>query len=225
MRRLTPYLLLAVLVLGIGLGTGLGLSEGPTYIGAHRFVPPGPLATTVAQSPKAPTTSPPVPLPTVPAIATGVPIILRGDGLGAAVFGQTSTVAIGAIETLLGPPTGLTNMTGNCTVDAMVSWSTVDAYFLDDRFVGYSTGSLLGESGATSIPNPTTVYGLRVGDTLAYAEGLYEGAIQTSYSQGGSWSVRTPTGKLAGILTLELTPQTRIAYISAGSVGCPAASP
>ena len=80
-------------------------------------------------------------------------------------------------------------------------------------------------SGATSIPNATTVNDLRVGDTLAYAEELYQGAIPTSHSQGGSWYVRIPTGKLASILTPELTPQTRIVYISAGSVGCPAASP
>jgi hypothetical protein len=225
MRRLTPYLLLAVPVLGIGLGTGLGLSEAPAHLGAHRIVPPGPLTTTLAQSSKAPTTFPSVPLPIVPVVSTGVPIILRGDGSGAAVFGQPATATIGELENLLGQPTGFTNMVGNCTVDAMVSWSTFDAYFLLGRFVGYSTGSLLGESGANTIPNAMTVNGLRVGDTLGYAENLYQGTIQTSYSQGGSWYVRTPTGKIAGLLTLELTPQTRIAYISAGSVGCPAASP
>jgi hypothetical protein len=224
-RRLAPYLLLAFLVLGIGLGTGLGLSEAPTFRGAHRIVPPGRLTTTLAQSPQAPTTFPAVPLPTVPVVTTGVSIILRGDGLGAAIFGQSATVAIGELEPLLGYPTGLTNMAGNCTIDAMVSWQRFNAYFLQGHFVGFSTGSLLGESGANAIPNAMTVNGLRVGDTLGHAENLYQGAIQTSYSQGGSWYVRTPTGELAGLLTLELTPQTRIAYISGGSVGCPAASP
>jgi len=33
MRRLTPYLLLAVLLLGTGLGIGLGLSEAPVQPG------------------------------------------------------------------------------------------------------------------------------------------------------------------------------------------------
>lgn len=33
MRRLTPYLMLAVLVLGTGLGIGLGLSESPSTRG------------------------------------------------------------------------------------------------------------------------------------------------------------------------------------------------
>jgi len=119
-------------------------------------------------------------------------------------------------------------MAGNCTIDAMAWWPTIEAYFLQGRFVGYSTGSLLGFSspGANSIPgNAMTVNGLRIGDSLAQAKELYQGAIQTSYSQGGSWYVMTPTGKIDGYLTLVLTPQTRIADINAGSVGCPAASP
>jgi len=223
--RLLPYILLAILMLGTGLGISLGLSEAPIYLGSHRFVSPGPTPTTLTQPPSTATTFPPVPV-----VTTGVPITLRADGLDDAVFGQSVTVTIGELESVLGPPTGFNNTPGNCTIDAMAWWSTIDAYFFQGRFVGYSTGSLLGgeygESGANSIPGSAmTVNGLDIGDTLAQAQQLYQGAIQTSYSQGGSWSVVTPTGTLVGNLTLVLTPQTRIADINAGSVGCPAATP
>jgi len=210
-------------MLGTGLGIGLGLSEAP--IGSDRFISLAPTPTTVAQASSTPATFPPVPV-----VTTSVPIILGGDGLGAAVFGQPAATAIGELASVLGRPTGFNNTPGNCTIDAMAWWSTIDVYFFQGRFVGYSTGSLLGgeygNSGANSIPgNAMTVNDLRIGDTLAQAQQLYKGAIQTSYSQGGSWSVVTPTGTLVGNLTLVLTPQTRIADINAGSVGCPAATP
>jgi hypothetical protein len=48
-------------------------------------------------------------------------------------------------------------------------------------------------------------------------------------SQGGSWRVTTSTGMLDGYLTAvpdrATPPVPRIADVSAGSVGCPAASP
>jgi hypothetical protein len=154
------------------------------------------------------------------------PIILRGDGLGAAIFGQSSSVAIRDIDALFGrPQTGFINMAGNCTVDSTVEWNSFAAFFLRGRFVGYSAGSLLGTTGIKSIPNVATTKGLRIGETLTHAQQLYQGVLHTSYSQGGSWYVVTPTGKIAGYLTLVLTPKTRIADMSAGSVGCPAASP
>jgi len=44
MRRLTPFLLLAILLLGTGLGIGLGLSEAPVLVQGAAPYPTGPKA-------------------------------------------------------------------------------------------------------------------------------------------------------------------------------------
>jgi hypothetical protein len=116
----------------------------------------------------------------------------------------------------------------NCTIDSYLQWSTMTAYFDHQRFVGYGTGSLVGGPGYRDIPNVTTAAGLRIGDTLAQARHIYGNAFRTSLAQGGSWFATTPSGTLSGNLTNEaneLTPEPRIADLTAGSVGCPAMSP
>lgn len=158
------------------------------------------------------------------------PMVLRGNGVGAAVFGQPEAAAIRNLRAVLGPPNSShpVDLSGNCTIDSGMEWRTMVAYFLHGTFVGYATGSLLGGLGHNDIPNAVTANGLRIGDPLTRATRLYGGALETSYAQGGSWFVTTPTGKLAGYLTSEVDatkPAPKIADITAGSVGCPAASP
>jgi hypothetical protein len=102
------------------------------------------------------------------------------------------------------------------------------AYFDHQRFVGYATGSLNGLPGYRGIPNASTSSGLKIGDTLAQAQRIYDGSLRTSQAQGGSWFAATSTGTLDGLLTNEVDgprPTPRIADIDAGSVGCPAMSP
>lgn len=157
-------------------------------------------------------------------------IVLRGNGLGGADFGQAAPTAIEALRTLLGTPkTGQpASMAGNCTIDAAMEWRNMTAYFFHGAFVGYATGSLLGGSGNDRLPDVATAAGLRIGDPLTRATRLYGASLRTSYAQGGSWFVATPTGPVAGYLTSEVNstaPAPRIADITAGSVGCPAASP
>jgi hypothetical protein len=63
---------------------------------------------------------------------------------------------------------------------------------------------------------------------LAEARTLYPGRVTTSGDNGGVYAVKTPSGTIRGYLSLEvLNPPTRIhiVTISAGLVGCPAASP
>lgn len=147
-------------------------------------------------------------------------LILRGDGIGVAHFGQTEARAIADLSDLFGSSlhTKPTDMAGNCTIDAAMQWPTITAYFFRGRFVGYGTQAV----------NASTVAGLRVGDSLAQATQLYGTSLKTSTSQGGSWSVATSNGTLAGLWTDEInrtSPEPLIADITAGSVGCPAASP
>jgi hypothetical protein len=156
----------------------------------------------------------------------------RGNGIGAAQFGQSESVAIANLKETLGAPTRAepTKYAGNCTVDAYLEWPTMAAYFFRGRFVGYDSGNLLsGFNFPHVIPNASTAAGLRVGDTIAQAQRLYGESFDVLFSQGGSWRVKTSTGLLRGYLTAvpshPTPPVPRIADISAGSVGCPAASP
>ena len=158
-------------------------------------------------------------------------IVLRGNGFGAADFGQPAPTAMAALQAALGAPKSSrpVDLKGNCTIDSAMEWPTMTAYFFHGAFVGYATGSLVGGPGINDIPHDVaTAAGLRVGDRLTRAAQLYGGALRTSYAQGGSWIAATSTGRLAGYLTSELhstNPAPRIADITAGSLGCPAASP
>jgi hypothetical protein len=156
--------------------------------------------------------------------------VLRGNGLGAAAFGQPAPVAFAALRQILGAPNSAkpVDLVGNCTIDSAMEWRAMTAYFFHGAFVGYATGSLLGGSANAGPSDVTTASGLRIGDPLTRAAELYGASLRTSYAQGGSWFVVTPTGTLAGYLTSEVNstrPAPRIADITAGSVGCPAASP
>jgi hypothetical protein len=156
------------------------------------------------------------------------PVTLLGDGIGSARFGQAQPAAVAGLDRALGPPRtpAVIAEPGNCTIDAALDWVWVTAYFYHRHFVGYSTGYA---GGPTRVrPNVVTERGLRIGDTLRQLRRLYGGALRTSYAQGGSWFVTTPSGTLDGVLTSEITsknPVPRILTIDAGSVGCPAVSP
>lgn len=177
-------------------------------------------STSGSRSPPRAPTSPP----------SGHLIVLRGNGFGAAAFGQPTGTAVAALRAVLGKPESghPVDMAGNCTVDAAMEWPTMTAYFFHGAFVGYATGSLLGGPGNDRLPAVATAAGLRIGDPLTRAARLYGASLRTSYAQGGSWFVETPAGTLAGYLTNEVDatgPAPRIADVTAGSVGCPAASP
>jgi hypothetical protein len=155
--------------------------------------------------------------------------VVRGNGIGSAYFGQPESVAIPGLEHVLGSLSDVEPTASNeCVIDSFLQWPTMTAYFDHQKFVGYSTGSLEGGPGYSDIPDAITKVGLRIGDTLAQTQALYGGDLRTSLAQGGSWFATTPTGTLAGLLTNEVnqrSPAPRIADITAGSVGCPAASP
>lgn len=164
----------------------------------------------------------------VQASASSRTVVLLGDGVAGAHFGQTEDAAISGLSQAFGPPksSAPVNEKGNCNIDAAMHWAELSAYFDHGRFVGFSTLTLTGEQVAE--PSVVTAKGLRVGDTLAEARHLYGAALRTSYAQGGSWSATTPDGTLDGYLSAEVdqkSPPPRVESIEAGAVGCPAASP
>jgi hypothetical protein len=169
--------------------------------------------------------------PGAPGAAAGH-FTFRGNGIGGARFGQPEAVAIAELDRVLGSPTKPrpTGAAGNCTVDAYLTWKTLTAYFFRGRFVGYDSANLLaagGSGGPDVIPSASTAAGLRIGDDIAQARRIYGRAFVVLFSQGGSWRVTTPTGTLDGYLTAVPggPTQPKVADVSAGSVGCPAASP
>jgi hypothetical protein len=171
--------------------------------------------------------------PGAPGTAAGH-FTFRGNGLGGAAFGQPEAVAIAELDKILGSPTTPrpASDAGNCTVDAYLTWPTMTGYFFHGRFVGYDSASLLAspDSGARNvIPRASTAAGLRIGDDVAQARRIYGSGFVVLFSQGGSWRVTTSTGRLDGYLTAvpdrPTPPVPRVADVSAGSVGCPAASP
>ncbi len=171
--------------------------------------------------------------PGAPGTAAGH-FTFRGNGIGDARFGQPQAVAIAELDKVLGSPTTPqpAGDAGNCTVDAYLTWPAMTAYFFHGRFVGYNSASLLAARGSGApnvIPGASTAAGLRIGDDIAQARRIYGSAFVVLFSQGGSWRVTTSTGMLDGYLTAvpdRPTPQVpRIADVSAGSAGCPAASP
>jgi hypothetical protein len=206
--------------------------DGSLYLLEPPFEQNGSLGYSTLVRVRLPSTGSQVPVPTTTTTTTtappsGPPVVLAGNGIAGVHFGQSQSSAISGLDQLLGGPTkGPIDMTGNCNVDTAEQWSTLTAYFERGAFVGYGTGAANGEA----LPQGTlkTAMGLRLGDTITLAEHLYGSAFRTSTSQGGSWSVSTPQGKLIGNLSAvpgQPGPTPTISSIAAGSVGCPAATP
>jgi hypothetical protein len=157
----------------------------------------------------------------------------RGNGIGGATFGQPQAVAIAELDKVLGSPKTPrpTDDSGNCTVDAYLNWPMMTAYFFHGRFVGYLSAMLGGNGPGTPnvLPDASTAAGLRIGDDVAQARRIYGSAFMVLFSQGGSWRVRTSTGRLDGYLSAvpdhPTPPVPKVADVSAGSVGCPAVTP
>jgi hypothetical protein len=148
---------------------------------------------------------------------------LRGDGAGAATFGEKAGVAIHRLRRLLGrAPVEPFAVAGACRVDHVSRWRTLTAYFSKGRFVGYAYQPHR-HVGGTAL---ATGRRLRVGDRLARGRALYGGAFHRSSAQGGSWSVHTRRGRLIGYASgLPVGPHSTVATIEAGDVGCPAMTP
>lgn len=155
-------------------------------------------------------------------------IVLSGDSVGSVRFGESQRQAMTALTKLIGTTEGgVQNAKGNCTIDAALYWTNFSVYFVGGRFVGYQTGNNL--TGKREPPfNGNTPQGLRIGGSLSEARLLYPGHVTTHAENGGVYAITTTTGTIRGYLSLEISyppSKIKIVSISAGSVGCPAASP
>ena len=155
-------------------------------------------------------------------------VVLSGDAVGPVRFGESQQEAVSALRKLIGTTQGgVQNAKGNCTIDAALYWTNFSVYFLGGRFVGYQTGNNLTNKREPAF-NGKTPHGVRIGDSLAETRILYPGQVTTRAGNGGVYAIRTTTGTIRGYLSLEISNppnKINIVSISAGSVGCPAASP
>lgn len=176
-------------------------------------------------------------LATVPVLAAGVAsganspknaVILSGDAVGSVHFGETQQAAAASLVKLLGKSDGGVRIVnqGDCIISAAMYWSNFAVYYYHGKFDGYQANP---NGKSNGVFNGVTPQGLRVGYTLARAEGLYGSAFSTSGAQNGVFAAVTKTGTIRGFLSTEpnLAPATKVKIltISAGSVGCPAMSP
>ncbi len=154
--------------------------------------------------------------------------VLSGDSVDSVRFGESQEKAVGTLKKLIGATEGgVQDAKGNCTIDAALYWINFSVYFLRRRFVGYQTGNNLTDKWEPTF-NGKTPQGLRIRDTLAKARKLYPGRVTTGGENGGVYAIKTTMGTIRGYLSLETSSppnKIRIVSISAGSVGCPAASP
>lgn len=114
---------------------------------------------------------------------------------------------------------------GWCDPTAQSTGANVLFNFERGKFVGYELGNASGHTSGQ--PNVVTAEGLRLGDIIGQADKLYGRQFLTSAAQGGSWTVKTPTGDLVGLLVGP--PMTgkadRVDMIAAGNFGCAAMGP
>jgi hypothetical protein len=156
-------------------------------------------------------------------------VVLTGNSVGSVRLGESQDRAVAALNNLLGATDGSVQSRGkaNCTIDASLYWNNFGVYFFKGRFVGYQTGNNLTVKPESTF-NGKTPQGLVVGDTLAEARLLYPGHLTTGGANEGVFAITTTTGTIRGYLSEEpLNPpnEVKIVSISAGSVGCLAASP
>ncbi|MGI8714291.1 MAG: hypothetical protein ACR2NR_14165 [Solirubrobacteraceae bacterium] len=165
----------------------------------------------------------------------GRAVTLTGDGFGPLRFGTPRAATVARIERTLGRP-ALPPSATECGV-VQVSWPIVinpatgallraqelTLVFGHGRLVGYQ---YRGKDATAAV----TARGLRLGDTLARGRRLYGRAFSISSAQRGTWSVRTPQGRIDGYASGQpahgdVSPRSTVASIDAGEVGCPALSP
>jgi hypothetical protein len=155
-------------------------------------------------------------------------VVLSGDFVSPVRLGEPRQEAVSALTKLIGATQGgVRSAKGNCTIDAALYWTNFSVYFLGGRLVGYQTGNNLTDKREPTF-NGKTPQGLRIGDSLAEARRLYPGHVATRAENGGVYAITTTTGTIRGYLSLEISnppDKIKIVSISAGSVGCPAASP
>jgi hypothetical protein len=172
--------------------------------------------------------------------------VLTGNGLGTVKFGQSRAAVIAVLTPLLGRSgSGYMRVQAECGVDHTMTWpnwavvsahgahSPLDpvltAFFDRSRFVGYQYGEFATRA-APSAPSRGTVLattrGLNIGDTLARGKKLYGRSFRRSSAQGGSWHAGRLDGFAWGAPKYgDVSPQSLVATIDAGDVGCPALSP
>jgi hypothetical protein len=154
---------------------------------------------------------------TAPDVGTGGAAAVTAAGFGDIAFGTGEDAAQAALVKLLGEPKKDVTRSGlpaACRVSSSAEWEGFTAFYFNGAFTGY-------EYRGADLEGPD---GLNVGMSVAAAKESAGKDFSTSFAQGGSWLLHTPSGKLFGYLD-AVPPKARIASIDAGAVGCSAMTP
>jgi hypothetical protein len=144
--------------------------------------------------------------------------VATGSGFAGVEFGTSQQNAEHRlIERFGGPQHAFQaqHLPAACGIDSATSWTDMTAYYFRHRFVGYLYRGTTPPKGLTV----TTPWGLYIGEPLRDAEAAGGSAFNWSYTQGGSWTLRTAAGKIVGNLT-KVPPHGNVENMAAGSLGC-----
>lgn len=168
--------------------------------------------------------------------------VLRADGIAGARFAASPAALRRTVDALVRERGGGYSRGGSCGLDHEIIWRDgrtasgqpeLIAYFRRSAFAGYQFGDPRLSGPPRQPPGGwtlATTRALRLGDTLARGRRLYGGAFAISTAQGGSWSVQVAGGRIDGYAWGrpkhgDVSPQSVVATLDAGDVGCAAVSP
>jgi hypothetical protein len=144
------------------------------------------------------------------------PTALDAKGIEPLRFGVDQATAEATLTHWFGQPRHAlvpSHLPPACGYDRTTTWPALTAYYFRGVFVGYFY------RGGPGAPALLASDRIRVGLPLARAEAFGGADFHRSYSLGGSWTLRTPAGKVGGLLT-GVPPKGNIENIEAGSLGC-----
>jgi hypothetical protein len=158
--------------------------------------------------------------------------VLSAGGIAGARFGESELEVVPLLRGILGRPHRRFVPSQypylpfwKCDgIDLAVTWQDFDAFFRQGRFVAYTYWEQ--QVVPTWWPLLATARGMTIGETPAYARGLYGRAFRIRRMPRGSWELTTPGGSLDGFTYgAAFGPRGAITTIQAGTQLCATVSP
>jgi hypothetical protein len=152
--------------------------------------------------------------------------VLRADGIGGARLGEPENEVVSSLRQVLGnPPRGQFVPNYLCGgADLAIYWQDLTTFFKHGRFVAYSYWTQQVDPWPSRLL--ATARGLTLGETPAYARRLYGRSFRTSGELGGTWFLKTSSGKLKGFTRgNSFIPGGTITTIQAGPHICETVEP
>lgn len=144
-------------------------------------------------------------------------ISIFGNALDSVRFGTIQREAIARLKPDVGQLRAVSvNPRQHCGITSEANVGDVRTFFEQGRFVGYQVGSGVRLDTSLRVRNAP-----RIGEAIRTVRRRYGGAFSVSGQQGGSWTLKVPTGRIVGLLTAPPSQNSpRIKLVGAGKFGC-----